>query len=435
MGGLKAGDAAAVGRALRTSPVYHRRLVDLALEAVLSEQLAPEVCLGVDPATPLEPRPDRLDHAVLFAAAPLFSHEFYPLVADALVRDSARYGHGRFNIWGAGLDWLDAQGCLRRVVFLDFDRDVLCERDLSAPLRPDSVQFVCLGGDEQRLHARWSDRYACHQVNPYAAAALADDKAATMDLWAQRGVPVPSYCKVGPGERSAVQAFWAHHPEMVVKPNRATEGRGVAYFDPLQEGAQEALEIHLEAYWQEGDILLQERSDGVLYRDPASGGLHTVALRLNVAFDGGRHWLESGCGQLGASAQAPAAAGRGGRLASWAELGAGLVRRGAAGSVDLDRQHWKCIAHLAEEAAAAFPGLLLVGLDIVLHVGDGTIDPIFLEANPRPAGLSHAGVVPGCADNPGVSQKLWDGLESLFEDGAVGDGLQGDKFTYTAGMS
>jgi hypothetical protein len=58
---------------------------------------------------------------------------------------------------------------------------------------------------------------------------------------------------------------------------------------------------------------------------------------------------------------------------------------------------------------------MLVGLDVVLDIDKkGTPVAVFLEANSRPAGLSHAHFL-GAASPPGVSLKLWDGLEHLYE--------------------
>ncbi|NKB70795.1 MAG: hypothetical protein GKR89_27305 [Candidatus Latescibacteria bacterium] len=436
LGGLQAAAADKAGQFLGPGNRYRQRLVELSLEAVLSESLAPEIMLEMGPLTPPPMRSGQYNHAVLFAAAPLFGHEFYPLVADALVRDSARYGQVRFNLWGAHVDWLDHQGDLQRALFLDFDRDAIREGDLAAPLRPDSVQFLCLGRHEQRLHADYSARYTCPQINPHTVAGLADDKAATLELWAASGVPVPPYLKVAPGDWAAVRGFWARQPEMVVKPNRATEGRGVAFFTPSQTAAQQGLEAHLQVCWQEGDALLQARCDEVLYRDPDSGRLHTLALRLNAACNDHGYWLESVCGQLGADAAAPAAAGRGGRLVPVEQLVGRLEQRGVSGSVHLPSAIWPRLAQLTAMAAAVFPGLLLVGLDIVLQVVQDRVEAVFLEANPRPAGLGHAGPVPGGADNPGVSQKLWDGLERLVDKrwGPASHAPQGAGFSYTTSM-
>jgi len=55
---------------------------------------------------------------------------------------------------------------------------------------------------------------------------------------------------------------------------------------------------------------------------------------------------------------------------------------------------------------------MLIGLDVLLdHDQHGKICPVFLEANPRPAGLSHSRLL---VDDPwqpavnGVTLNLWD---------------------------
>jgi len=77
---------------------------------------------------------------------------------------------------------------------------------------------------------------------------------------------------------------------------------------------------------------------------------------------------------------------------------------------------WADLTEQAERAAGLFGNLLLVGLDVILDLTpSGRIIPVFLEANPRPAGLCHARLLSGLpvnSDLPGVGLQIWDGLEA-----------------------
>lgn len=404
-------------RSLAVSPYYRQRLLDLALEAVLSEPLAPELCVGCDAFTP-----DRLaaalpgvwHHAVIFAAPIGFIHELYPLAVDAYVSVAER-----INVVGAHEDWLTENACLKRILYLDCRLGRFVETALETPLCPDSVQFLCLGKDEQARHARLSRRFStCLQVNPAAAARLADDKAGTLAGWSALGLSVPAWQLIEPGDWAAALGFFERFGEIVVKPNQATEGDRVAYFKRGDADVEKALARHLRDCWMQGDALVQQRRDGVCFLHPVSGGKQTLALRLNVVCDGERHLLESAYAQLGRDAESPASCGCGGRMIAIDQALSNLsCRRAETGrSPRFDAEVWHRIRAEAERAAGLFAGLRLVGLDVLLdHDARGNIVPVFLEANPRPAGLSHSRL---CAADPlspapiGVSLKLWDGLEN-----------------------
>ncbi|WP_019867700.1 hypothetical protein [Methylovulum miyakonense] len=400
---------------LAEASLYRQRLVDLALETVLSEPLAPELCLQSSPASaPGFPAvlPGDGIHVVLFASAVFFTHEFYPLAVDAYEHDCGRYGGPRTHVFGAHMGWLAENGALRRAIYLDVASGRLVETDLAVPLHPDSVQFLCLGKQEQAHHAALSQRYHCLQVNPASPSRLADDKAATLAGWVALGLDVPVWQTVAPGDWETAFSFFERCAEIVVKPNQATEGELVAFFQRGDGQAKALLETHLQRCWMQGAAIMQQRCDGVGFLNPLSGIRQTLALRLNLAFDGQRYGLESGYAQLGRDWQHPASCGRGGGIMPIDEAISGLDYDGK--PVRLDAQDWRRICTQAGRAASLFEGLLLMGLDVLLDCGqDGKIIPVFLEANPRPAGLGHSRLL---ADDPsvpawmGVSLKLWGNL-------------------------
>ncbi|MBM3280421.1 MAG: hypothetical protein FJY95_20445 [Candidatus Handelsmanbacteria bacterium] len=400
---------------LDAAPGYGRRLIELAAGAVLSEALAPEVCIAPRPLSPEAAGwGGRWRHALCFAASPLFTHEFYPLAVDALVRDAACQGRPRFAPLGVHLDWLDEGGKLSRALWLDAEGACLREAELDSPLVSHSAHFLCLGSREQGLHHRWSARLACPQVNPAGAAGLADDKGSSLEGWGAAGVRVPAWRRCGPGDQEEARAWLRRLGEVVVKPNRGTEGEGVAFF---ARGEEAGLERHLQALWSQGDALLQERADDLVFRDPGTGRSHTLSLRLNLAAAEGRCWAESGYAQVGAGPDQPAAGSQGARCLPIDEVLPHLVRRGDGRPAPMPAPAWAGIIEEAEAAAGLFAGLLLAGLDLVLALGEsGAVVPVFLEANARPAGLGHSRFVQGPErGQPGVSLRMWDALEYLVE--------------------
>jgi hypothetical protein len=82
-----------------------------------------------------------------------------------------------------------------------------------------------------------------------------------------------------------------------------------------------------------------------------------------------------------------------------------------------DASWWLNLTEQCERAAALFAPLRLIGLDVLLDQPDGDeILAVFLEANPRPAGLCRSQLVAGLpedADEPGISAALWRGLAAL----------------------
>lgn len=412
-------------RVLKSSrPYYRLRLLELVEEALMGERLAPEICLCPQPldATALAPGSHR--HAVVFTAKPGFAHEFYALAVDAYVHDVMGQGQSRTLVLGVHADWLEADGAVRRTLCLDPERNRLVEADWERSFHPDSVQFLCLGNREQSLHGELAGRFACPKVNPYAPSALADDKAATLTGWSELGLEIPRYRKIERGDWAAARDLVDEFPETVLKPNADTEGRGVAYLSRCEPGIDIKLRDSLEYCWRQGAALVQQRRDGVLFRDPDSGRNHTLALRFNLVFEGRRHQLTSGFAQIGADVLHPAACGRGGRILSLDQALSGLVARRdptlrVAGP---DPSLWADLVYQAERAAGFFNRVLLVGLDVLLDLNcDDRLVPVFLEANPRPAGLCHSRLLSGLPsprDQAGVGPALWDGLETLCR-GAV----------------
>jgi hypothetical protein len=78
--------------------------------------------------------------------------------------------------------------------------------------------------------------------------------------------------------------------------------------------------------------------------------------------------------------------------------------------IEWDADRLTRICGIAESAAKAFPDLALVGVDLKLELSTSEkLDTQVLDANPRPAGLTHSEFIPqpGKKAEPGVTRHLW----------------------------
>ena len=200
-----------------------------------------------------------------------------------------------------------------------------------------------------------------------------------------------------------LQALLQRYGALALKPPDATQSHAVALVNTPTD-----LEHYRRA--SADSFLVQPRRDGVLYQSP-QGARHTLVLRLNVSWDGACHRAESAYAQIGRDTASPAG-GAGSRALSLDEALAGLCRRSDGAPVPWPASALARLRRTAEQAAAPFAGLLLIGIDIVLDLdADDTPVPVLLEANARPAGLGHARLL---ADGQaGIAPGLWDGLEAL----------------------
>lgn len=415
---------AALQRALRGDRRYACRIVDLAVSDLVSEPMAPEVCIDPDPWCQLPGDGSTWTHGVVFGAAPLVTHELYPLVADACARDARRAGP-LFRVVGVHGDWL-VGGRASRVLVLDPGQDRFLEASLTAPLALQSAQLLALGELQGERHRCWAAMLDCPLVNPWLPAAAADDKHGLREGWRTAGLEVPLAERVAPGDRGAARRFLARVQEVVIKPNSGTEGERVLYLRADDADSGPLLDAHLAACWEWGPVAMEERRDGVAWLD-AGGRRHSLALRLHVGRGPGGPRAESGYAQVGSDDGTPAARGRGGQILSLDGVRRALVRRVDGTPVPEDAVDLEAIAAIAEAAAAALPDLLLGGIDLVLDLGaDGAVVPVLLELNPRPAGLAHARFLPGRGEGrceAGVSLALWDGLAEALTASAVPSGL------------
>jgi len=398
---------------LRKDGLYYERIIDLAVSDLVSEPMAPEVCIAIDPLVEF-PDADgcRWTHGLVFHAAPLVTHEIYPLAADALVHD-ARQAGPFFRIVGVHGDWL-VGGEAQRVLYFNADKDRFVETSLIRPLHLDSTQFIALGERQIERHRCWAASLSCQLLNPWAASVAADDKQGLRLRWQAAGLEIAQGFLLQPGERSDAHAFLATAGEVVVKPNTGTEGDRVMYLRHADDESSDQLDVQLTSCWEWGPVLMEQRRDGVGWCDPDTGRIHSLALRLHVAYDGNRFIAESGYAQIGVDAEHPASRGGGGRLLPIVSVLESLACRTDGSPIEFHAGDLLRLQELVESAAGVHDAIGLSGIDVVLDTdGVSGVLPVLLELNPRPAGLAHARFLPGAGEGrceAGVSLSMWDGI-------------------------
>lgn len=395
------------------------RIAQLAFERILGDPVAPELQVELAPLGPQEVHaalPGRFTHAVVCGELLGFAGELFPLVLDARGHDLEEGAGPGINVLGVHREWLTETGDAARAIFFDHRRDALIEASLRPALPLDGVQFLYLGAErEQELHRALSARLSGRvQANPHRAARSADGKWETYLLLRAAGVPTPATVRIAAGappdavtaELNALPAE-ALAAGMVVQPDLGTEGSGVAVFPgPGQGGADAAALEHIRRLQRSGDVVVRSRIHGRRWK--SQGRSYSADLRVNVAWDGECYRAQSGYLQVAADPDAFASSvGGGGRIVKLSE--------GALEGLELtpaERQgalETACAAARALEAGSP-PGdrLALIGFDVKLEGGPGQARAWILDANPRPAGLSHAELFD--TGEPGVATCLWKGL-------------------------
>lgn len=397
--------------------LYLERIGQLALEQVRSERCAPELTVApideLSKAQLAQQLPGMHTHGVIFGEFMNVTNELFPLITDAYVHDQEEHGRVTMNVVAAHVDWLTARGTATRIIYYEHAKDVLREVPLVEPLELASVQFLCLGGgQEQARHKELSERFRDKiQVNPYPASMIADDKSQTYSLLSRSGIPTPRTCIIG--EKDPVESIAAsvvefigriNSGEVVVQPNRGTEGQGVCSFSIGSAGTiagdADIIKHIMSLQCKYGDVIIREKVGNVDYWDGHDA--YSADLRLNVAWDGKRYRAESGYVQAASEPGAVVSSvGTGGRIIKLSE---GAIKHLALTPAELET-----VRATGIEAARTLD-LPLAGVDIRLERTEDGLIPWVLDVNPRPAGLSYSEMFDSC--EPGVSKNIWTYLMS-----------------------
>lgn len=404
-----------LGGAWLSTTTAQSRLIDLALDALFSEPLAPEVLLPAQPET----LPSGPLHGLLFSTFAHITHELYPLMVDAAAARPA------LPVIGVHLDWL-AGARVRRAMRYDVAKDALREIDVRGDAYLTTAQVLGLAlSREHQDHARAAATLAdVPLTNPPAGAAALDDKVRTATIWRNAGLDTPAFlplprCRTTQAARDALVVFLGQHGQQVVlKPTDGTEGRGVGIFNVAFSAERAAAFRHLEQLLHAGPVLaLEER--GSLRYESANGRLRCV-VRICVSWDGATARAESGYAQVAATPEGIASAGQGGRVLPLTGLWPHLCREGGRRFTP-STDDWHALLNTACAGATALAGALgaqmpaLIGLDLLLDYDAGRLQPVLLEANPRPAGMARCCLLTadGPADEPGIAPRLWDIVQRM----------------------
>ncbi|MHB9129886.1 MAG: hypothetical protein ACYDBB_02200 [Armatimonadota bacterium] len=396
------------------------RIIDLTLDAILSERLSPELLLAVQPKL----LPSLPIHALVFSAFPHVTNELYPLIVDAYVDDVNRPGGRSLQVIGIHEEWLIG-GALRRAILFDEDTQGLIEADIAGQPSLASAQVLSLNlREEQACHQRIEKRLAGIPLsNPAAGASFLDDKAKTGTVWTQAKIATPSFLTITNDLsqkrlRKLLEDFRPSHA--VIKPVDGTEGRGVHLVELSSRKCRDEAEKHIKAVLKHSDrAILAEDRGGLRYAGP--DGPVRFTMRVNACWDGEHVWVESGYAQVAVAPGEIASAGRGGRLIALPELWRKLCWPTGLPFLPTATA-WEGVVQSVTAGVVALARILgtdmpaLVGIDILLDPGeDGNIIPILLEINPRPAGMSHSRLIDcqGPGEEPGVTSHLWSVVRRL----------------------
>jgi len=375
----------------------------------------------------------RLNYVMIFGAESIyFQDTVHTLAVDSggiRVRAACDCPRG-VNVLGVHMNWISSDGeSVERALAVD-ETGLVKEVAFREPVPIHIVQILHLPLKRERelhreLSAHFRDR-GIPQVNPYEGSSeRADDKAQAHALWDKCGREIicPKYILI-PRRSSSEEIvnclrFFVgktRKPDVVVQPNGGTEGYKVREFSGIAaERITSSLPIVKyieEQVLSEDDALVRERRGNVRYKGTSCRAptFLNVAFRINVAWNGSEFVAESGYAQIAKDERTfPASRGRGGTIVDINETLASLYyHRGNRWvrfiPTDEDTATMKGAAINAAYGLNA--GLDVedylkhMGIDILLEVKEleansVNVTPVVLEANPRPAGLSHSSEIVG----------------------------------------
>ena len=406
-----------------SDPTYLERLAHLTVERTLVFAAAPRLRLSPLPDSRLaKGLAESLAVAVVFDYPLAIAHELYPLWTDAFVTGQAS-GTGAVVV-GVHLSWLDGACRARRLITYSAADDAFLEADLTAPLSLDAALLLAQGPATHRALSQRLLAAGVPHVNTYAGAAeAADDKWTCFERWRQGGVATPPTCLLERGMESGdatahAASFMATCDECragwFVQPRHGTESEGVDWIAP-GDGAAGLAAAALQRIAPGDDAILRPRVG--LLRLQGAEGPRAFDLRLHVCRHAGETRTESGYLICAPTPDEPVSAvSRGASIERLGRLAApGLCREDNSGrtvAVPWSPADRARTLEMAARAAAALD-LDLAGVDVKLDLIDGSVQPVVLDANPRPAGLLHADLVVGDQTEAGVGPALWRQLTAL----------------------
>ncbi|OGD21130.1 MAG: hypothetical protein A2W03_03915 [Candidatus Aminicenantes bacterium RBG_16_63_16] len=260
---------------------------------------------------------------------------------------------------------------------------------------------------ERFLHgkiARFLQKRRVILFNPYPASLRAGDKYGTISRLAAKGIPVPEAVLLRKSDASRItarlRAFLSRHKAagFYIQPNEGTEGRET-YFYPASDFRQSpgyAAET-VSGILRDREVIVKKARGNVFYFNGGEPerGHRPVTFRIFLWQPGDEAEADLGFAEVGASEIDPVSSPeRGGRIIPPAEALGNLFYReaGARRRLVMTGEELRSLPASAARALAALNSglrhkLRIAGVDLLLEVADGKVQPIVLEINPRPSGL------------------------------------------------
>ncbi len=368
-------------------------------------------------------------HAIVVEQLGFVTNEVFPLMVDSYVHDLGSHRRVYRNVCCAHVEWLDDDFQATRGIFYRPDQDELIEKDFSNPLPLHSVHFLCLSQTTHHIYSERADEKHLFQVNPYPESAQADNKFFCYQKWKAAGVSTPEAALIQQNaeiEEDLLTTEIRHALNTILQldispdshrfflqPNHGTEARGVRAFTlslaPDISLPPELL-LHARSILEYDDLLIRPEVGNVLFCENAQEPGTHFDIRLNVVH--GK--VESGYLMLAKPGEIITAPGQHGRVLELRDADEWTLRSGDKDlRLKIGSSSWQKIEETAEQAAAAFPNILMTGVDIRL---DWTPDrqqwtSWILDLNPRPAGLTHSRLLNTV--EPGVTLRLWHKLDTI----------------------
>lgn len=436
---------------------YLNRIAQVAYERYTARRIthdAPTITIVPVPFTKQQTEKllgDRLNYVVIFGAESIYFQD----TVHALAVDS--YYSGGVNVLGVDIDWISPSGeSVERAIIVDetgLVKEVALEE--SVPIHIVQILHLPLKSERQihrKLSIQFHDR-GILQINPYAdSSERADDKSWTHNLWNQweQEIEFPKYTLIPQGssqeEIFEILNLFAKkilNSDLVVQTNRGTEGHKVEKFFVGKNLKTPSTFLPIVKYiidqiLPEDDAIVRERRGNVRYRDAENHAPNlfvNVSFRINVAWNGSAFAAESGYAQVAKDDKTfPASRGRSGNIVDINKALANLyyLRGGRWTRLILRSEDIKAMETAAIRAAHALIAglnvenyLKLMGIDILMEVKEQkeaifSVIPVVLEANSRPAGLSHSSEIVGISDKkpqPRISKEIFRFLVSKARNG------------------
>ncbi|MEW6354958.1 MAG: hypothetical protein AB1696_01415 [Planctomycetota bacterium] len=434
--------------AMISDPEYMGRVMEIVEERRRCGEDAPTLLIVPQPVSPTHIPHSDFHLALIFSAEAILFQDTIQLMQLDATRWAERRGRPEFAIIGVRLDWFTTDGRATRALVTDTDGRVK-DFILSEPVSFDAAMTLHLRRQDERAEHRqisaWCRKHVVPDLNPFPSAARADDKARTHRLWRSKAeaLGAPAFCLIKRGmaaneiKRRVVSFVRAARCDgrcgVFIQPNTGTEGDSVSCLPIGWDSDADNIFAKVNNLLRTDDALLREERGNVRFRCPKEPdkGLRRIALRINAAWNGIAFVADSGYAQVAPDEDAPVASrGRGGSIIDINHALSNLHFHSAErwarilpSPADVENiKRAACDAATALNTGLSEKEMLrLLGIDILLEThGNGrgaTLHPILLEANPRPAGLSHAREIRGIstgATAQTISLHLFEGLGSLL---------------------